>query len=253
MRIHRPPCPTFCGCLLVSAVLLCSGLLSGFMAQAGPPAPPSSPGLVDYQPFLQFSDEDGDIIEINVSGSLLRALAGGISAKAEPELQGLLSNLQSISALVLTVLPQQEDAARRLVESRGNELRQKGWEEVARVRSKEEKIRVLALNQGDHIGGLVVMILSKELDILESDGHQEGDKGGRLQLVFANIAGKFSLEQLKHLEGKIDVPGLDKVLEEKETGKPRSQSRAEPQEPEDPSGSLLEEDDASGGRTAQTS
>lgn len=232
MKIRLPQNPVGRASLIACLIWLVAGLLAVSLAHAEPPAAPPPAGFVDYQPFLKFADEDADIVEINVSSSLLRAIAGGASAKGDAELRGLFENLKGISALVVTVLPQQEEAARQYVESRGNELRQRGWEEVAKIRKKGEKVRVLALNQGDHIGGLVVMVLSRE-QILDDGEKSEPGKPASLQLVFANIAGKFSLEQLQKLDGKIDIPGLDSVIEEKGRGKPAGKSGKGPAESED--------------------
>lgn len=229
MKIRLPQNPVGRAFLIACSIWLFAGILAVSLAHAEPPSAQPPAGFVDYQPFLKFADEDADIVEINVSSSLLRAIAGGVSAKGDPELRGLLENLQGISALVVTVLPQREEAARQYIESRGNELRQRGWEEVAKIRKKGEKVRVLALNQGDHIGGLVVMVLSRERILDDS----EPGKPGSLQLVFANIAGRFSLEQLEKLEGKMDIPGLDSVIEDKDRGKSSEKSGKGVSDPED--------------------
>ncbi len=197
LRLARPA-------LLLPALFLAAAASAAPAAHAAPAPgdPPPPAGYVDGSAFEKFASEDGEVVEVNVSGRILRALAGSMVKEGDPEskqLGQMLGGLHSIRAIVTEIDPARAAEAGKLIESIAADLTRKGWEEIAKVRSKTEKIRVLGLPQGDKFGGLTVMLVE-----------QDEDGTGR-QLVFANIAGPFDLSQLGALDGSLNVPGLDKL------------------------------------------
>ena len=168
------------------------------------PADKAAPGrgVVDPKPFLAFATEDGDLVEVNVGGPLLKSLAGSVDKK-DRSAASVIGRLEKISAVVVGIEPGRHDEAMRLIETTADGLLRAGWEEVARVREKGERIRVLALSEGDHIVGLVVMLVDRD--------HREG----KTELVFANIAGPFNLADLSKLGDNVDIPGLKDLGEAK--------------------------------------
>lgn len=190
------------GRLFLVALLACA-LPAGAARAADPAKPPA--GFVDGSAFAACASADGELVEVNVSGRILQALAGSLGNSADPEeraLAEMLTKLHSIRAIVAEVDPKRAAEAAKLIESVAADLTGKGWEDIARVRSKTEKIRVLGLPQGDKFGGLTVMLIDADED------------GTGSQLVFANIAGPFDLSQLGALGGTLNVPGLSEAVGE---------------------------------------
>jgi hypothetical protein len=175
------------------------GALLGAGAPAGAaPGPSANPrGYVDGAAFAQLAREDAELVEVNVSGALLQALANSVSGE-DQEAGRIISRLASIHAVVAEIDPAQVEAATARIESTAKDLLAKGWEEVAKVRNKGERVRVLLLNDDGHIKGVAVMILDR-------------DEKKSPQVVFANIAGTINLAELEKIRGRINVPGLDEV------------------------------------------
>jgi hypothetical protein len=155
-------------------------------------------GQVNAAPFEKFATDDGEVVEVNLSGSLLRAL--GQSFKDEdPEATRIVSKLESVRAIVVEIAAARYNEAAQVIESTAKDLVGKGWEEIAKVRSKTERIRVLVLNDGGKIAGLVVMLIDRD------------DESGNPDLVFANIAGTLDFSEIERISEHFDVSGLDQI------------------------------------------
>jgi hypothetical protein len=202
-RLDR--CLRALGARLTAALPIALPVLLAVTAAHAAPAPGDPPppaGYVDGSAFAKFATEDGELIEVNVSGRILRALAGSMGTEGDPDAKKfgeMLGGLHSIRAIVTEIDAARVAEAGKLIESVAADLARKGWEEIAKVRSKSEKIRVLGLPVGDKFGGLTVMLVDDDED------------GTGKQLIFANIAGPFDLSQLRSLEGSLNVPGLDAI------------------------------------------
>lgn len=175
----------------VLMTLLALGSVSA-LAQSNPR------GYVDVSVFERFASEDGEVVEVNLSNSTLKSLAGSLSG-GDKEATRVLSGLHSVRALIVTIDPGKLDEAMKEVESTAKNLLSRGWSEIAKVRSKEERIRVLTLNENDKIGGLLVLIVSN-------------DGGDGPELVFANIAGTIDMKDIEKLSGS-NLPGMRELGE----------------------------------------
>ena len=178
-----------------------SVLMALFALGTVPALAQSNPrGFVDGSAFERFADEDGEVVEVNLPNSMLKSLANSLSG-GDKETSRVLTGLHSVRALIVTIDPAKVDEAMKEIESTAKSLLSRGWSEIAKVRSKEERIRVLARNENDKIGGLLVLIVSNE----------EGDGDGP-ELVFANIAGTIDLKDIEKLSGS-NLPGMRELGE----------------------------------------
>lgn len=170
------------------------------------PAPPR--GYVDPGAIMKFASPDRSVVEVNLGGSMLRAAAKS-SAKEDPDEAKLLSKLHSIRAYVIELEPGKVGEAQRVIDSIAGDLKAKGWETIASIRDKGERVYVLALNGSDEFEGLVVLMTEENAD--------DGEDGP--QLVFANIAGRFGMDEL--VDGDLDLPGLDRAHLRKQKAEPK--------------------------------
>ena len=92
------------------------------------PADKAAPGrgIVDPKPFLAFATEDGDLVEVNVGGSLLKSLAGSVDKK-DSSAASVIGRLEKISAVVVGIEPARRDEALRLIETTAEGLLRAGW------------------------------------------------------------------------------------------------------------------------------
>jgi hypothetical protein len=173
------------------------------------------PGYVDGSAFAELADEDDNVIEISVSGALLKMLSGAIGQENEA-LGDVLGGIVSINAVVVELSGGNGEKAVRLARSTAKELAGDGWEQIVRVQEKgDTNVVVLAHNDGDDIDGLVVLVV------------EAND-----QVVFANVAGTIDLAGLAKLGANFDVGGLEQLSEEimkqavNQTGKSKSRRRS---------------------------
>jgi len=173
-------------------LLLC--LLACLVATSLPAADKSLkrlPGYVDGTAFKALAGEDSKVVMVSVDGALLKVLSGGFKS-VEPDLAGLLLDLEAIQAVVIEGV-EDINQVKRMFADHHIALESKGWSQIAEVRSKKENVSVFILSGEEMIDGLVVMV-------------REGNK-----VVFANIAGKIDLARIAQLGAKMDIPGLEKV------------------------------------------
>jgi len=151
-------------------------------------------GLIDGSAFRELADEDAEVVEVNVGGALLQALAG---ASSEGEVGGVLRGLQSIHAYIVNLNGQSSRIERAIELAAGMEkkLAGQGWESIVTVRDKKSRVNVWTLADGDRVAGLVVTAV----DAAEGSA------------VFVNIAGTIDLAKLGALSSFVDVPGLDAI------------------------------------------
>lgn len=178
-------------------------------AHAGPPGAPAaatpSVGVVDGAPFARLAGEDDDLSEVELQPVVLRALARGAQ---EGDAKKLLSRLELVRAVVVGVDAKRLPEAQRVLDATAADLLAGGWTELARVRERGSRVRVLTrMSGGDRLAGLVVLMA-------EGKAVGEATDGGapRAEVIFANIAGNFDLAELAGLGGRLDLPGLDRVL-----------------------------------------
>lgn len=154
-----------------------------------------SGGYVDEAMFRALVDDNQDVVEINLEGAILQALAkNGSSGHDTRGTKDLFAKLKSIHAVIGTVKGP-ADAALALVQKTDKTLTAAGWQRVTRITDATSTISVLTHTVNDKVDGLVVLIFDS------------ADK----ELVFANLAGEIDVTQLGAIGERFNVPGLDQV------------------------------------------
>jgi len=146
---------------------------------------------------LHFADAETEIVEITLRRSLLRPVAKML-AEHEPEVSALIDGLVGVNAVILNNWAGSTDRARDTFMALDETL-PTGWERIVRVRSERELTLVyIHTDENDDINGLLVLVQS-----------------GR-ELIFTNLVGPVDLELVAGLEGRLDIPGLDRVPDSRE-------------------------------------
>ena len=173
--------------------LLVFGSQATLATRAEPPA--TSGGYVDGAMFRELVDETKDVVEVNLDGAILQALAKSKSDENEKgDANDLFAKLKSIHAVIGTVKGPASEAL-ALVKKTDQRLAAAGWQRVTRVTDETSTISVLTHTVAGHIDGLVALIFDSK------------DK----ELVFANLAGEIDVTKLGEIGQRLNVPGLDQV------------------------------------------
>lgn len=190
----------FLTCLAVSVV------------SAADPQARKLPGFVDGSAFADLATEDSSVVEVNLGKSLLRALARS-GDEGDTQEASIFRQLDSIQAYIVELEhdPARTARAEKMVKEIETRLLGAGWESVARVREKDERVHVLVRNNDETIDGLTVLVFDR----------------GDSEVVFVNIAGKIDLAKLGEVSDKLDIPGLDAVGGGKKAS-PNSGSKPDP-------------------------
>lgn len=155
----------------------------------------SSGGYVDGAMFRALVDDTQNVVEVNLDGAILQALAkGGSGGHDTGETKNLFARLKSIHAVIGTVTGPAE-AALALVQKTDQKLVAAGWQRVTRITDATSTISVLTHTVADRVDGLVALIFDSK------------DK----ELVFANLAGEIDITQLGEIGKRLKVPGLDQL------------------------------------------
>jgi hypothetical protein len=166
-----------------------------FVSLATPAARAESGGYVDGAMFRALVDETQDIVEVNLEGAILQALAKSKSDDhGDGEAGDLFAKLKSIHAVIGTVKGPASEAL-AIVKKTDQKLAASGWQRIARISDATSSVTVLTHTVGGRIDGLVVLTFDSE------------DK----ELVFANLAGEIDITRLGEIGQRLDVPGLDQV------------------------------------------
>jgi hypothetical protein len=178
-------------------------ILAGALALAAPAHAQRSrdiekhPAYIADPGMLEFAGQQTEIIEISLRRSLLRPVAKML-ADQEPEVSALIDGLVGVNAVILQNWAGSMDRARETFMALDGDL-PAGWERIVRVRSARELTLVyIHTDENDDINGLLVLV-------------QEGG-----QLIFTNLVGPVDLELVAGLEGRLDIPGLDRVPDSRE-------------------------------------
>ncbi len=179
--------------------LILLGSQATLAARAGSPA--ISGGYVDGAMFRELVDDSKDVVEVNLDGAILQALAksgshdhDGDDAKDDKDTKDLFGKLKSIHAVIGTVKGPSAEAL-ALVKKTDQRLVAAGWQRITRVTDATSTITVLTHTVADRVDGLVALIFDSD------------DK----ELVFANLAGEIDVSKLGEIGERLNVPGLDQV------------------------------------------
>jgi len=176
------------------AFLVILGTFAALGARAEAPAATSG-GYVDGAMFRALVDDTQAIVEVNLDGAILQALAKSGSNDPKPgDAKDLFAKLKSIHAVIGTVKGPSE-AALALVQKTDQKLVAAGWQRVTRITDATSTVSVLTHTVADRVDGLVALIFDSE------------DK----ELVFANLAGEIDVTQLGEIGERLNVPALGQV------------------------------------------
>ncbi len=154
-------------------------------------------GYVDGSAFAALASEDGTLIEVSINGPLLKTVASALGEENE-EIAGFLGGIVSISAVVIEDADDDDGDARAMAAKIADDLKEDGWDQVARVREGDESVTVLVLLDDKHEGSLA------GITVMVSEGEGE--------IVFANIAGRIDLSLVGKFAHGFGLPGLDQLV-----------------------------------------
>jgi uncharacterized protein DUF4252 len=173
--------------------LLVSGSLAAPAAGTGTYA--AEGGYVDGSMFRALVDDTQDVVEVNLDGAILQALAKSKSDEhGDGDAKDLFAKLKSIHAVIGTVKGPAAEAL-ALVKKTDQKLVASGWQRVTRITDATSTVTVLTHTVADRVDGLVALIFDSD------------DK----ELVFANLAGEIDVTKLGEIGQRLNVPGLDQV------------------------------------------
>jgi hypothetical protein len=158
-------------------------------------------GYVDGAMFRELVDDTKEIVEVNLDGAILQALASpshkdrdGDDGDDDKDTKDLFGKLKSIHAVIGTVKGPASEAL-ALVKKTDQKLAAAGWQRITRISDPNSTITVLTHTTSNKIDGLVALIFDSD------------DK----ELVFANLAGEIDITRLGEIGERFNVPGLDQV------------------------------------------
>jgi hypothetical protein len=167
--------------------------LPAVAAGATTEAPKSThPGYVDGAIFRDLVDDDGDIVEVDLDKTMLRAL--GKRKDEDNPGKELLSTLEAVHAVNGTV---KAPAARvfEIIKQTQQKLLSAGWHQVTKIKDESDWVYVLTHVTGDQVDGLVALIFESE------------DR----EITFVNLVGPIDLSKLGEYGDMVHVPGLENV------------------------------------------
>jgi len=177
------------------------------IAAPDPKPAPTPGGYVDGAVFRELVDDTKDVVEINLDGAILQALANSKGRERDDEdppdaediqdakdTKDLFAKLKSIHAVIGTVKGPAAAAA-AVVQQTDQRLVASGWQRITRITDSTSTISVLTHTVSGQIDGLVALIFDSS------------DK----ELVFANLAGEIDITKLGEIGERFNLPGLDQV------------------------------------------
>ncbi|MEM7480985.1 MAG: DUF4252 domain-containing protein [Acidobacteriota bacterium] len=184
---------------LLGAVALVAALLwsAAPRAEAQPEAPPpaetsaleSHPGYVPLGE-LALLPEDSLSVEVDLSGPLLRLIAGATRSE-DQDFSSLISGLLSIRVQVGSVAAGDAKRVDRRAAAAARWLDDHGWHPTVRMRDGNGRNYIYLKEQDGDLVGLTVVAFEHD---------QEA--------VLVNIVGRIDPEGLGELAGRFDLPGL---------------------------------------------
>lgn len=176
------------------------------------------PAQIDGEAFVELADPDGELVEISLSGKLLKLLTTRAVKRHDADIAAILADLVLVHAVIADVDGDGRDAARRQIERTAKQLDRSRWERFVRVRDDGEDLAAYVhFDKAEEVDGIVVM------------GFVEAD-----QLVFVNLAGRVDMERIAMLGDRLGVPGLDDLPSRREIDERRDSRSAPRRKSSDP-------------------
>jgi len=152
-----------------------------------------APGYIDFDNLSFFKDKEKKV-EVSIKPPLLKFVSK-VTSKEDPELSELLQNLQLIKVDVFDIDQTELDEVKSIIQSTSKELESKNWENIVRVKEKNEQVEIFTNFTNDQLSGFVIMVVNNK------------------EAVFVNIIGNIDPEQLGKLGGKFNIPKLSDIKE----------------------------------------
>lgn len=165
-------------------------------APAAAPTPAPTAGYVDGSAFRALIDESKDVVEVNLDGPILQAIAAKKKGSDDDgkDTKDLFGKLKSIHAVIGTV-KSSASTPMAMIQQLDQKLAASGWQRITRIKDEDSWVSVLTHVTDNQIDGLVAII------------YDTSDK----ELVFANLVGQIDLTRLGEIGERLNVPGLDQV------------------------------------------
>jgi len=149
------------------------------------------PGYLDLQDVEEWFDAE-PWLEVNIKGALLRLVAEA-SRYEDPDLTDLLNKLKAIQVRGYSLSHSRYDDIKNRTAALARRLEDQGWDTVARVRDRDERVDIYVKVHDDAIAGMIVMVLEP--------GSDDGS-------VFVNIVGDIQPEQIGRIGSKFNIGPL---------------------------------------------
>lgn len=154
------------------------------------------PGYFPVESFDALPAESFNV-EINLRGPMIKFVAMA-TEEEDPEFSELLSELEAITVRIAELDEAEAEKIRPLLGEAANKLAASGWETMVRVRDDDEEVHIFVRMIDEEMQGMT--ILTFDLD----------------EATLINLVGKIDLAGLAHLARGLDVPQLERAVEEGE-------------------------------------
>lgn len=149
------------------------------------------PGYLDLQDVEEWFDGE-PWLEVNIKGALLKLVAEA-SRYEDPELTDLLYKLKAIQVRGYPLSYSSYDDIENRTADLARRLENQGWDTVARVRDRDERVDIYVKVHNNVIAGMIVMVLEP--------GSDDGS-------VFVNIVGEIQPEQIGRIGSRFNIGPL---------------------------------------------
>jgi hypothetical protein len=151
------------------------------------------PGYVEFGDLWKWSDGDTEM-EIHLQQPLL-GVVGAFVGSEDPELSNLIKGLHLVKVNGFSFEEGDLAAVKKFVEDTGKKLRSDKWDNVVKVRERDEDVAVFVKFEGNgndpsdtFLSGLAVLVLEEE------------------KATFVNVVGRFRLEDIAKVGQHFDIP-----------------------------------------------
>lgn len=153
------------------------------------------PGYIDFAALEARLDAEPEF-QVNIHGQMLKLVAEASRAD-DPEFADLLLRLRAIQVRSFPMLPSQIRNMERHSRSIGEELEASGWDTVVRLRDYGQFVDVYAIENPEHILGLMMMVVDAEVN----------------ETIMINIVGDIAADELGRIGSKFDIAPLSDIME----------------------------------------
>ncbi|MDH3650546.1 MAG: DUF4252 domain-containing protein [Saprospiraceae bacterium] len=139
--------------------------------------------------------DDPSFTVVTISPKMFQMISKLDIEDMEPEVKDLIHNIKG-----LRILAREDYDGRQLYQEASEKINTNDYDELLRVRDKDENVRIFVKSQGDIINELLLIV------------------GGSSEFVLLDLTGAIDLKTVGKLGGALDVPGiqhLEKMSDEK--------------------------------------